>query len=136
MARKSIKTVELNITGVGHKGMAIGRTPEGMVVFVKGGIPGQKALVSLSKKRKGVWQGRIEEILEESAHQVPAFCSHFGICGGCSWQSLDYSEQLRQKEILVRDALIRIAKVEQTSFEPILAASDQKYYRNKLEFTF
>ena len=51
MARKSIKTVELNITGVGHKGMAIGRTPEGMVVFVKGGIPGQKALVSLSKKR-------------------------------------------------------------------------------------
>ncbi|MBK7797960.1 MAG: 23S rRNA (uracil(1939)-C(5))-methyltransferase RlmD [Saprospiraceae bacterium] len=136
MARKSIKTVELNITGVGHKGMAIGRTPEGMVVFVKGGIPGQKALVSLSKKRKGVWQGRIEEILEESAHQVPAFCSHFGICGGCSWQSLDYSEQLRQKEILVRDALIRIAKVEQTSFEPILAAPDQKYYRNKLEFTF
>ncbi|MBK9960181.1 MAG: 23S rRNA (uracil(1939)-C(5))-methyltransferase RlmD [Saprospiraceae bacterium] len=136
MARKSIKTVELNITGVGHKGMAIGRTPEGMVVFVKGGIPGQKALVSLNKKRKGVWQGRIEEILEESAHQVPAFCSHFGVCGGCSWQSLDYSEQLRQKEILVRDALIRIAKVEQTSFEPILAAPDQKYYRNKLEFTF
>lgn len=136
MAKKSIKTVELNITGVGHKGMAIGRTSEGMVVFVKGGIPGQKALVSLNKKRKGVWQGRIEEILEESAHQVPAFCSHFGVCGGCSWQSLDYSEQLRQKEILVRDALIRIAKVEQTSFEPILAAPDQKYYRNKLEFTF
>lgn len=52
MARKSIKTVELNITGVGHKGMAIGRTPEGMVVFVKGGIPGQKALVSLSKKER------------------------------------------------------------------------------------
>ncbi|MBK7879347.1 MAG: 23S rRNA (uracil(1939)-C(5))-methyltransferase RlmD [Saprospiraceae bacterium] len=136
MAIKSIKTVQLNITGVGHKGMAIGRTPEGMVVFVKGGIPGQKALVSLSKKRKGVWQGRIEEILEASIHEVPAFCSHFGICGGCSWQSLDYVEQLRQKEILVRDALIRIAKVDQTSFEPILAAPDVKHYRNKLEFTF
>jgi 23S rRNA (uracil1939-C5)-methyltransferase len=71
-----------------------------------------------------------------SANREEPFCSHFGICGGCKWQHLPYQDQLKFKQQQVTDALVRIGKVETGTILPILASEKQKFYRNKLEFTF
>lgn len=63
-------------------------------------------------------------------------CTHFTICGGCSWQNLSYAEQLNQKETIVKDAMQRIAKIDIRMMETILSANPIFYYRNKLEYTF
>lgn len=130
------KIVEIEITGLAHKGAAVGRTDEGLVVFVRDAVPGDRVKASLDKKRKGTWHARLEEIIRYSTHRNKAICQHFGICGGCSWQNLDYAEQLQQKEKMVKDALIRIGKVADFLIEPILPAPQTELYRNKLEYTF
>ncbi|MDQ3140838.1 MAG: 23S rRNA (uracil(1939)-C(5))-methyltransferase RlmD [Bacteroidota bacterium] len=134
--KKEAAICEVEITGLGHKGTAVGRTDEGMVVFVQGAVPGDRILVALLKKRKGVWLGKTREVLRYSEHRTEARCQHFGVCGGCSWQNLLYKEQLHQKEIIVRDAFTRIAKTHIGQFEPILEAPEEFEYRNKLEYTF
>ncbi|NOT37068.1 MAG: 23S rRNA (uracil(1939)-C(5))-methyltransferase RlmD [Saprospiraceae bacterium] len=134
--RRKEKLVTVQLTGLTHKGESVGRTEEGVVVFVQGGVPGDKAIVSLARKRKGVWNGFVKEILTESQNRVIPVCQHFNYCGGCSWQNLSYPAQLALKEKVVIDSLTRIAKVSVNSLEPILACNQEYYYRNKLEFTF
>ncbi|MBK6544931.1 MAG: 23S rRNA (uracil(1939)-C(5))-methyltransferase RlmD [Saprospiraceae bacterium] len=136
MSRKKQKTAEVEFKGIAHKGTSVGRTDEGLVVFVQGALPGERAEVLFTKKRKGVWQGNLIRTIRPSEYKVTAVCNHFGICGGCSWQNLDYREQLKQKELLVRDALVRIAKIPDAIIETILPATNTEFYRNKLEFTF
>jgi 23S rRNA (uracil1939-C5)-methyltransferase len=67
--------------------------------------------------------------------RIEPFCQHFGVCGGCKWQHLPYQEQIKHKEKQVRDAFQRIAKVPVKEFLPILASENERFYRNKLEYT-
>ncbi|MBK7242920.1 MAG: 23S rRNA (uracil(1939)-C(5))-methyltransferase RlmD [Saprospiraceae bacterium] len=136
MRRKNYKKVEVDFTGIAHKGLAVGRTEEGIVIFAKGAVPGDLAVVSLNRKRKGVWTGQTESIIKYSRHRVNPKCEHFGVCGGCSWQQLDYAEQIQQKEQLVRDAMLKIGKLDPLIIESILPCENIYNYRNKLEFTF
>ena len=130
MRRKTYKKVEVDFTGIAHKGLAVGRTEEGIVIFAKGAVPGDLAVVSLNRKRKGVWTGQTESIIKYSRHRVNPKCEHFGVCGGCSWQHLDYAEQIQQKEQL------KIGKLDPLIIESILPCENIYNYRNKLEFTF
>jgi 23S rRNA (uracil1939-C5)-methyltransferase len=136
MSNTKTKIVEIELTGLAHKGAAVGRTDEGLVVFVKDAVPGDRVKAMLTKKRKGTWTANLLEIIRRSEQRTQAICQHFGICGGCSWQNLKYAEQLRQKEILVKDAICRIGKVEPERVESILPALHTEYYRNKMEYTF
>ncbi len=136
MARKNNKTAVIRIHGIAHNGHAVGRTEEGMVVFVEGAVPGDLAEVVLLRKRKGSWHGRVQMILTESEYRTDSFCEHFGVCGGCSWQHLNYEAQMKFKSDWVKDAIQRIAKIEDVQFEDPLPAEKTTYYRNKLEFTF
>ena len=61
-------------------------------------------------------------------------CSHFGVCGGCKWQNLPYTEQLKAKQQQVFDQLTRIGKIELPEINPILGSVKTSEYRNKLEF--
>ncbi len=124
------------MTGMADKGKAVGRTEEGQVVFVDGLVPGDIATVLITKKKKGFMQGRSIELEQASEHRIPAFCSHFGKCGGCKWQHLDYETQLTFKNQIVQDAINRIGKVPVGEWLPILKSLETKYYRNKLEFSF
>ena len=63
-------------------------------------------------------------------------CSHFTICGGCKWQHMPYAEQTKFKQQQVADQLERIGKLDISTMQPIIGATDEYYYRNKLEFTF
>ncbi|MEZ4918907.1 MAG: 23S rRNA (uracil(1939)-C(5))-methyltransferase RlmD [Saprospiraceae bacterium] len=137
MARKKNYIIPaVPIHGTADRGKGVGRTAEGLPVFVAGAVPGDVVDVFVQKKRKGFAEGNVERLVTPSPHRVEPFCSHFGVCGGCKWQNLGYETQLEHKNQMVLDAFQRIAKVEVGEFLPILGAPETTYYRNKLEFAF
>lgn len=135
--RKEQPVIEgLEITDVASEGNAIAHLPDGKVVFIPYGAPGDVADVKIIKNKRQWAQGRIERLVKPSeVRQVPR-CQHFGICGGCAWQHLPYELQLQCKQRQVSDALQRIAKVSLPQITPILGSDDIWGYRNKMEYTF
>jgi 23S rRNA (uracil-5-)-methyltransferase RumA len=108
--------------------------PEGKIA-VKHTLPGQKVRVMINKKRAGRLEGRILEILEPSKLETAEKpCPHFGICGGCTYQTLPYEEQLKIKEKQVKDLIDSVC--EDYEFEGIKASPIEDGYRNKMEFSF
>ena len=126
---------KLEIVDVAAEGKAIGKL-DNMVVFVPWLAPGDIADVQVNKKRKKFMEGRATIIHKFSDLRIEPFCSHFTVCGGCKWQHLPYTEQLKFKQKQVVDNLTRIGKVELTNISDILPSQEEIYYRNKLEFTF
>jgi 23S rRNA (uracil1939-C5)-methyltransferase len=109
---------------------------EDKVYFVEGGVPGDLVDILVEKDKKSFAEARVYRLKEASPEREPAFCSHFGICGGCKWQNLNYQKQLEFKTKQVKDAFERIGKVTEGQWFPILASEKTTYYRNKLEYTF
>ena len=109
---------------------------QGQVVFVEGVAPGDIADVRIIRNKKKYLIGVADHILEPSDKRVDPVCQHFGICGGCKWQHINYKTQLDFKRQEVIDQLERVAKVKLPEIAPIIAAPQTEYYRNKLEFTF
>ena len=136
MAKKTFIAEQVHITGIAEKGRGVGRDADGRVFFVPDTVPGDVVNVLTLRKKKGFFEGVVHTVLESSPERVQPFCQHFDLCGGCSWQHLDYAGQLRHKQLLVENALLRIGKLEVDDFQPILAADPNVYYRNKLEFSF
>ncbi len=105
--------------------------------IVKGSFPGQKIKYYVNKKKGGKCEGRIEEILEKSPlEDAKPACPHFGACGGCSYQSLSYENQLKLKYEMVLDLIKPVLKTDDTVFEGIVPSPSKWEYRNKMEFTF
>ena len=127
--------IELNIESLAFGGMGVSRIGE-MIVFVKNAIPGQTVLARITKKRSSFLEARMLEIIEESSLAVDVKCEHFKDCGGCTFQNLDYAEQLAAKEIQVKDTFRRIGGFKDVSVDPILGCEEIFHYRNKMEFTF
>ncbi len=136
MAKKHSIIQGVPIHGIADRGKGVGRTPEGLTVFVQGGVPGDVVDVFVQKKKSGFAEGTVERLVTPSPDRIEPFCEHFAICGGCKWQNLDYAAQLRHKQLVVEDALLRIGKITPDEFLPILGAPQTTYYRNKLEFGF
>ena len=134
--RKPIIIEEVEITGVADKGRGVGRGVDGRVLFVEHVAPGDTVDVRIVKKKKAFWDGYAIKYHKLSQERVKPFCEHFGVCGGCRWQHLDYESQIFYKEKVVREVLQRIAKVEAQEFLPIVPCEKRTYYRNKLEYTF
>ena len=109
---------------------------DGKVIFVENLVPGDVADVRLLKNKKDWAEGVPVQIHTYSADRVEPFCSHFGVCGGCQWQMLPYEKQLQYKQRQVEETLKRIGKVQLPITQPILGATETKYYRNKIEYTF
>lgn len=118
-----------------NKGVAI--TDEGEKVVVKSTIPGQKVSLLVNKVRKGKAEGRLLETLEPSPLEVESKCPHFGNCGGCTYQTLPYEEQLKLKETQVRGLMAEaIGDACEYEFLGIKGSPKQYEYRNKMEFSF
>ena len=130
------QTIEVSITGIAAKGMAIGRTNEGIVVFVKGAVPGDVATVFLYKKRKSYFEGRVEKLLVPSPDRISAKCDHFGTCGGCQWQHLSYTAQLKHKAQEVYQNFVKICGFDFPTLNNIVPSKSQYNYRNKMEYSF
>ena len=113
------------------------QTGEGAVI-VKNSLPGQKVKISVSKVRKGKAEGRLLEVTEKSPLETGSPCSHFGLCGGCTYLSLSYEEQLKIKERQVKRLLDSVLDRQESRWvwEGIKGSPAVYEYRNKMEFTF
>ena len=113
------------------------QTGEGTVI-VKNSLPGQIVKLSVNKVRKGKAEGRLQEVLEKSPLETGRPCSHFGVCGGCTYLSLPYEEQLRIKEDQVKRLLDSVLTRQESSWtwEGIKGSPVAYEYRNKMEFSF
>lgn len=126
---------DVAIIDIAEEGKGVGKTGE-LVLFVDKAIPGDVVDVELTRKKKNFAEARIAQLKRGSPHRIEPLCDHFGICGGCKWQHMDYAAQLTYKQKSVGNALNRIGGVNTSSMESILPAPETLYYRNKLEYTF
>jgi 23S rRNA (uracil1939-C5)-methyltransferase len=136
--RKENPLIEgLEITAVAAEGKAMGHH-EGKVVFVPRAVPGDVVDVQVRAQRRRFMEGYVVRWVTKSPLRAEPFCEHFGVCGGCSWQSLPYGEQLRFKTQQVEDQLVRIGHLTLPAegIRPILGSDATTFYRNKLEYTF
>jgi 23S rRNA (uracil1939-C5)-methyltransferase len=125
----------LSIIDIAEEGKGVGKADE-LVVFVEKAVPGDVVDVRVVKKKKNFAEAVIEQLHQASDLRTDPFCQHFGTCGGCKWQHMGYESQLKFKYNNVEAALQRLAKIDTASMEPILGSAENKYYRNKLEYTF
>jgi len=109
---------------------------DGLVIFLQGGAPGDTVEVSLTKIKSNYLEGKVVNVQKLSPHRAEPFCEHFGTCGGCSWQHINYETQLKYKQQQVIDNLERIGGLTLPAITPILASKKINYYRNKLDYTF
>jgi len=134
--KKNLPLLEnVTIENMGAGGRAVARV-EQVVVFVKDAVPGDVADLQVTRKKGRYMEARVVKYHRYSDRRSEPFCKHFGICGGCTWQHLPYSEQLRYKQQQVVDAFRHIAGIEIPEVEPILPSDRTTGYRNKLEYTF
>ena len=135
--RRSPQVFEnIAVTDAGAKGKTIGKAPDGRIIFISNAVPGDVVDVQTTKKRKAYFEGIATNFHSLSDKRTTPVCEHFGICGGCKWQHMDYSHQLFYKQKEVENNLRRIGHLEIPEILPIIG-SDQKYfYRNKMEFSF
>lgn len=105
---------------------------------VKNSLPGQNIRFCVNKVRKGKAEARLLEVTEKSPLEVGAPCSYFGLCGGCTYLSLPYREQLQIKEEQVKKLLDSVLKAQENGYlwEGIKGSPKEYEYRNKMEFSF
>jgi 23S rRNA (uracil1939-C5)-methyltransferase len=109
---------------------------DGKVIFIEETVPGDVVDIRLSKSKKDWAEGRPVYFHSYSPDRVKPFCEHFGTCGGCQWQMLPYEKQLQYKQQQVEQGLKRIGRIPLPPVQPIMGAEQERYYRNKIEYTF
>jgi 23S rRNA (uracil1939-C5)-methyltransferase len=133
--KKNIILEKLLVEDYAAEGKSLAKI-EGKVIFIAGTVPGDVVDVRVLKNKKD-WAEAVPILFHSySEDRVEPFCSHFGVCGGCQWQMLPYEKQLQYKHRQVEETLKRIGKVPLPPFQPIIGASETKFYRNKIEYTF
>lgn len=125
----------VQIIDIAEEGKGVGKADD-FVLFVDKAVPGDIADVQVYRSKKNFGEGKITELKKSSEYRTTAFCEHFGTCGGCKWQHMTYEAQLKFKQKSVVDALSRLAKIDVDGIMPIVPSPADRYYRNKLEYTF
>ena len=140
--KKELPILEnITITDTAAEGKSLvrikmGDSEEGreMVVFVPWTVPGDVVDLRIRRKKHSYAEAEVVRVAKYSEVREKPFCEHFGVCGGCKWQMLPYTEQLKMKQQQVYDQLSRIGKVALPEFLPILGSKQIREYRNKLDF--
>lgn len=107
-----------------------------IVLFVPYAVPGDLADIQVTRKKHSYAEGEIVRLISPSPLRVEPRCRHFGVCGGCKWQQMEYAAQASCKQEQVEQTLRRIGKVELPPVSQIIAADSCWEYRNKMEYTF
>ncbi|WP_297702671.1 23S rRNA (uracil(1939)-C(5))-methyltransferase RlmD [uncultured Eudoraea sp.] len=124
------------VTDAGAKGKTIGKAPDGRVIFISNAVPGDVIDVQTTKKRKAYFEGVGIKFHTLSDKRTDPVCEHFGVCGGCKWQHMDYQHQLFYKQKEVENNLRRIGHLEIPEISTIIGSDQRYFYRNKMEFSF
>ncbi|MDM1350234.1 23S rRNA (uracil(1939)-C(5))-methyltransferase RlmD [Myroides marinus] len=139
MSRKRTERIvfeNVEVLDAGAKGVSVAKAPDGKVIFIPNVVPGDVVDVQTFKKRKAYYEGKAVKFHKFSEQRIEPVCEHFGACGGCKWQNMNYTQQLFYKNQEVFNNLKRIGKIELPEFEPILGSEETLFYRNKMEFSF
>jgi len=134
--RKLPRLDRVQVFDIGSKGLSVGKAADGRMVFISDAVPGDVVDVQVLKKRKQFYQGKAVFIHQYSERRVEPKCIHFGTCGGCKWQSMNYPDQLHFKNNEVKNHLQRIGGLTVDRFLPIVPCEKSYLYRNKMEFSF
>jgi 23S rRNA (uracil1939-C5)-methyltransferase len=127
--------LELTIDSLAYGGNGVARL-DGFVVFVRRGLPGDTVRARVTKVQRRHAEALATDVLVPGPVRVDAPCAHYPACGGCRFQDLAYDAQVEAKEQWVTDSLQRLAGLAEPPLEPIVPASSQFGYRNKMEYSF
>jgi len=123
--------LELVVDSLAHGGAGVARA-DGYVVFVRGGIPGDRVRARVTKSKRSFGEADAIELVEASPERVEPPVAH----PGAPWQVLPYERQLEEKQRQVADALARLGGFDDPPVEPIVPAVELVRYRNKVEYSF
>ncbi|HYG37671.1 MAG TPA: 23S rRNA (uracil(1939)-C(5))-methyltransferase RlmD [Cytophagales bacterium] len=133
--KKSEVLENILVENFAAEGKSIARI-EGKILFIENAVPGDVVDVRIYKSKKSFMEGVSVKFHELSPLRLDPFCPHFGVCGGCKWQNVNYQTQIEYKHQQVIDQLTKIGKVSIPEIMPILPSKETIFYRNKLEYTF
>ncbi|MFM8912030.1 MAG: class I SAM-dependent RNA methyltransferase, partial [Flammeovirgaceae bacterium] len=133
--KKGDRLTNITIETMAAEGKCIARI-DGKVALIDGGAPGDVVDIELTKIKSNFLEARVAVVHQFSKHRAQPFCEHFGLCGGCVWQHIQYGEQLKYKQQQVIDNLERIGGLQLPPIQTIVASTHTQYYRNKLDYTF
>ncbi|MCQ2444159.1 MAG: class I SAM-dependent RNA methyltransferase [Mailhella sp.] len=134
--------IEITLHGISNDGSAVGRTADGMTVFVSGALPGQTARARVTRVKKRLAFAECLETVTPAPGERPAPCPHAGACGGCPWQRMEYADQLSWKRRIVLDAMNHIGRLglPDEAVAPVRFTADEEHRefrcRSKMEFAF
>ncbi|WP_334111461.1 23S rRNA (uracil(1939)-C(5))-methyltransferase RlmD [Paucihalobacter sp.] len=134
--QKNLVFTHVEVIDAGAKGKSVAKSPDGRVIFLSNAIPGDVVDIQTLKKRSSYYEGKAINFHTYSAKRTKPECQHFGVCGGCKWQHMDYTFQLEYKQKEVENNLIRIGHLDWDETLPILSCESPYFYRNKMEFSF
>ncbi len=124
--------IPMKITSTTAEGSGVGKTEDGVAVFVPLSAVGDELTVRILKVKKTYAFGKIEEILSPAESRTQPDCPHFSQCGGCVWRHISYEEECRLKRQKVADAVERIGGIK-TEIKPIISSEKTLRYRNKAQ---
>lgn len=125
-------TITLVVETMAHGGQALGRDRQGRAIFIPFAIPGEQVRVAVSGRGRRHAQATLLQVITPSPERRAARCPHFGVCGGCHFQHLDYAAQLRYKQQVVEDQFQRIAGLTRIPLRPIQANPQPWEYHHSL----
>ena len=139
MVNRPLEPIELTLTGFASGGKAVGHAPDGRVVFVEFGIPGERVIAEITDSHASYMEATAVLVLEASEDRIVPPCGYFGKCGGCQLQHIAYDRQLELKAEVVRDQLRRIGRFASEEVDalvrPMLGMGEPWGYRNHNRFT-
>jgi 23S rRNA (uracil1939-C5)-methyltransferase len=125
---------EIEMTSLAYGGEALGRLPDGKAAFVPFALPGERVRVRLVEEKRGHTRLELLEVLQASPARIAPRCSHFGVCGGCHYQHLQYTAQLEAKTAILKEQLERIGRLVDPPVRPCVASPQAFHYRNHVQF--
>ena len=135
LPKRNAVVTDLEVVDVGKKGKGVAKN-DSLVVFIEGGVPGDRLDARVTKRKKSYVEGTPVQFHAYSNDRVIPFCEHFDACGGCKAQHISYEAQTRLKAHFVKDNLTKIGNVPEPNLQPIVPAPAERYYRNRLDFAF
>jgi len=129
------KIITVEIEDLAFDGKSVAHL-DGKVVFLDGGLPGETVTAEITRSKPRYSQATVLEITDKCDARIPARCSHFDHCGGCTWQDLEYERQLHFKKKQVSECLSRLGGLEDVAVDDVIPSGNIFDYRNKMEFSF
>ena len=134
MKVKKGQPIEVEISDIAFGGKGLVRI-NGLAVFVDQAVPGDQVLIRITRKKRNYAEARVMKLLKASSHRINPPCIYSGFCGGCKWQFLEYSVQLKYKQQHVRESIERIGQIKNVHVHSAIPSSLIFGYRNKMEFS-